>query len=143
MNFRKIYKWFWMNLDWIIKNSKLSEWIVKIPLKIGLQVEFLKTQWLICKGRVTCSLDCGLIFRKRPMVVNRELILLKFRGSFVKCYFRWRGLTWGRRFEDPMAEIFRWCGPSGCARWYITLIYSNCCRTRVGLIAIVLYLLII
>jgi hypothetical protein len=111
MNFRRLYRGFWRNLDSIVKNSKLSRWIGKNPLKIGLRVEFSKTQGLICKGNVTCSLNCGLIFRKHkglyvndqcPMVVDRGLIFLKPRGSFVKCHFGWRWWTWHRRFENPM-----------------------------------------
>jgi hypothetical protein len=78
------------------KKIKLSGLIGKIPLKIGLRVEFSKTQGLICKGSVTYSLDCGLIFRKHKglyendqcsMVVDRVLILLKPGGTFVKCHF--------------------------------------------------------
>jgi hypothetical protein len=47
-----------------VKDLKLSGLIGKISLKIGLWVEFSKTQGLICKDCVTCSLDCRLIFIK-------------------------------------------------------------------------------
>jgi hypothetical protein len=38
--------------------------IGKIPLKIGLRVEFSKTQGIICKANVACSLVCRLIYIK-------------------------------------------------------------------------------
>jgi hypothetical protein len=47
-----------------VKDLKLSGLIGKISLKTGPWVEFSKTQGLICKDCVTCSLDCGLIFIK-------------------------------------------------------------------------------
>jgi hypothetical protein len=51
-------------LDRIVKDLKLLGIIGKILLKIGVQVEFSKTQGLICKVTITCSLDYGLIFIK-------------------------------------------------------------------------------
>jgi hypothetical protein len=36
-------------LDWILKDLNLSGLIGKIPLKLGLQVEFSKTRGLILK----------------------------------------------------------------------------------------------
>jgi hypothetical protein len=79
-----------------VKDLKLSGLIGKIPLNIGLRVEFSKTQGLIYKVCVTCSLDYGMIVIKhkglsesdqRCMVGGSRVDFSQTRGFICKISF--------------------------------------------------------
>jgi hypothetical protein len=107
-----------------VKDLKLSGLIGKIPLKIGLRVEFSKTQGLICKDCLTCSLDCGLIVIKHKglsendqccMVGEPRVDFSQTRGLICKISFL--GDVAEREAIDMRIRQLKFFGWRGHACW--------------------------